>query len=151
MGDQLGQVLLYQTEDGQSKIEVRLEDGTVWLTQAALGRLYHSTMQNITQHLRAIYAAGELQQEATCKSYLQVQSEGARTVEGSVLHYNLPMVLAVGYRVRSHRGTQFRQWATERLSEHPIKGFAMVDERLTPGGSDNCLDELLKRTKEIRA
>lgn len=153
MGEEIGQVLLYQTEDGQSRIEVRLEDGTVWLTQAALGRLYQTTPQNITQHIRAIYADGELGQAATCKSYLQVRTEGTRTVERNVMHYNLQMVLAVGYRVRSHRGTQFRQWATERLTEYLVKGFTMDDERLKEGRSlgVDYFDELLERIRDIRA
>jgi hypothetical protein len=151
MSDEIGQVLLYQTEDGQSRIEVRFEDGTVWLSQAALGRLYQTTPQNITQHIRAIYAEGELDQAATCKSYLQVRIEGARDVERSVLHYNLQMILAIGYRVRSHRGTQFRQWATARLSEYLVKGFVLDDERLKSAGIDSYFDELLERIRDIRA
>ncbi len=109
------EIILYRTEDGRSRIQVRLEEGTVWLTQAGLAELYQTTPQNITIHIRSIYREGELSDAATCKEYLQVRREGDRQVRRRLKHYSLDMVLAVGYRVRSHRGTQFRQWATERL------------------------------------
>lgn len=142
---------LYQTEDNRTRIEVRLEGGTVWLTQANLAELYQTTPQNITLHIGAIYAEGELAEEATCKDYLQVRREGSREVRRALKHYNLEMVLAVGYRVRSHRGTQFRQWATERLREYLVKGFTLDDERLKQGGTKNeYFDELLQRIREIR-
>ena len=146
-------LLLYQTEDGQTRIEVRLQDETVWMTQAAIAELYQTTTQNITIHLKAIYREGELDESATCKEYLQVQQEGKRRVSRSRKFYNLPAILAVGYRVRSHRGTQFRRWATERLNEFLVKGFVMDDDRLKAGsniGSD-YFDELLARIRDIRA
>ena len=108
------QFLLYQTEDGQTRIEVRLQDETVWMTQAAMADLYQTTPQNITTHLKAIYVEGELDEGATCKEYLQVQLEGSRKVSRTRKFFNLPAIIAVGYRVRSLRGTQFRRWATER-------------------------------------
>ncbi len=144
-------VLLYQTEDGHTRVEVRFENETVWLTQAALAELYQSTPQNITQHITSIYEDGELDEGATCKPYLQVRQEGARAVERNLKHYNLPMILAVGYRVRSHRGTQFRQWATARLEEYLVKGFTLDDERLKRAGGGNYFEELLARIRDIRS
>ncbi|ABA88342.1 hypothetical protein Pcar_1093 [Syntrophotalea carbinolica DSM 2380] len=147
-------ILMYQTEDGQTKIDVRLEDGTVWLPQAALAELFQVTKQNISLHLKNIFAEGELNEKATVKEYLTVQIEGRRQVNRDVKHYNLDAIIAVGYRVRSHRGTQFRRWATERLKEYLVKGFVMDDERLknigTPFGAD-YFDELLERIRDIRA
>lgn len=110
--------LMYQTEDGETKISVRLEDGTVWLTQKTMAELFQTSPQNIALHVKNIYEDGELKKVSTCKKYLQVQIEGSREVKRKAKHYNLEMILAVGYRVRSHRGTQFRQWATERLNEY---------------------------------
>jgi hypothetical protein len=146
-------LLLYQTEDGEKRIEVRLQDETVWMTQAAMAELYQTTPQNITLHLKAIYREGELDEPATCKEYLQVQPEGARRVGRSRKFYNLPAIIAVGYRVRSRRGTQFRIWATERLNEYLVKGFTMDDDRLKEVrniGSD-YFDELLERIRDIRS
>jgi hypothetical protein len=139
------EIVFYQTEDGRSRIEVRLEDNTVWLTQRLMAELFQTTPQNITMHLRGIYADGELSEEATCKEYLQVQQETGRSVERRLRFYNLDVILAVGYRVRSERGTQFRRWATERLREYLVKGFVLDDERLKEGrtlGTD-YFDELL--------
>lgn len=147
-----GEVLLYHSEDGRSHILVRLENNTVWLTQAILADLYQTTPQNITLHIRAIYEDRELIEAATCKEYLQVRVEGKRNVQRRLLHYNLDMVLAIGYRVRSPRGVQFRQWATERLREYLVKGFTIDDERLKGGtGLADYFDELLARIREIRA
>jgi hypothetical protein len=143
--------LLYQTEDGHTRVEVRFENETVWLTQAALAGLYQSTPQNITQHIAAIYEEGELKEAATCKPYLQVRQEGARAVERKLKHYSLPMILAVGYRVRSHRGTQFRQWASARLEEFLIKGFTLDDDRLKRAGGGDYFEELLARIRDIRS
>jgi hypothetical protein len=146
-------LLLYTTPDGNEKIEVRLENETVWLTQAAMAELFQTTAQNITIHLKEIYAAGELTEEATCKESLQVQHEGQREVSRNRKFYNLEAIIAVGYRVRSHRGTQFRKWATERLNEYLVKGFTMDDERLKAGvniGSD-YFDEMLERIRDIRS
>jgi len=114
--------LLYQTEDGQTRVEVRFDGETAWLTQASLAELYQTSPQNITQHIAAIYEEGELDEGATCKLFLQVREEDSRQVHRNLKHYSLPMILAVGYRVRSHRGTQFRQWATSRLEEYLVKG-----------------------------
>jgi len=145
--------LLYQTEDGQTRIEVRLQDESVWMTQAMMAELFQTTTQNITLHIKAIYREGELQEAATCKEYLQVQTEGKRNISRARKFYNLPVIMAVGYRVRSHRGTQFRRWATERLNEYLVKGFTMDDARLKQGvniGSD-YFDELLERIRDIRS
>lgn len=145
--------LLYQTEDGQTRIEVRLQHESVWMTQAMMAELFQTTTQNITLHIKAIYREGELQETATCKEYLQVQTEGKRKISRARKFYNLPVIMAVGYRVRSHRGTQFRRWATERLNEYLVKGFTMDDVRLKQGvniGSD-YFDELLERIRDIRS
>ncbi len=150
----LSELIFYQTEDNRTRIEVRLDQGTVWLTQAQLAELFQTTPQNITLHLRAIYAEGELREGATCKEYLQVRQEGARQIQRSLRHYNLEAILAVGYRVRSVRGTQFRQWATARLKEYLVKGFVLDDERLKnpPGpGVADYFDDLLERIRDIRA
>lgn len=109
-------LVLYQTEDGRTRIQCRFEDETLWLTQALIAELFATTPQNVTMHLKAIYAEDELSEEATCKPYLQVRREGEREVTRQLLHFSLPAILAVGYRVRSPRGTQFRQWATARLT-----------------------------------
>ncbi len=146
-----GQLLIYR--DGATRLQVRLDGQTVWLTQAGLAELYQTTPQNVTQHIKAIYDEGELSQEGTCKEYLQVRDEGARQVRRKLKHYSLDMILAVGYRVRSPRGTAFRQWATARLGELLAKGFTLDDERIKAGrtiGAD-YFDELLERIRDIRA
>ncbi|MFC7336129.1 virulence RhuM family protein [Haloferula chungangensis] len=148
------ELILYQTEDGRTRIQCRLENETLWLTQAQIAELFQTTPQNVTQHLKAIFAEGELTEEATCKDYLQVRLEGDREVSRKLRHYRLEAILAVGYRVRSHRGTQFRQWATARLGEYLVKGFTMDDERLKnpPGkGQQDYFDELLERIRDIRS
>ncbi len=149
-----GEVILYQTEDLQTRLRVRLDGQTAWLTQAQIADLFQTTPQNITLHLQAIYNEGELQEEATCKDYLQVRMEGARPVRRALKHYNLDAIIAVGYRVKSPRGTQFRIWATQRLNEYIVKGFTMDDERLKnpPGkGQTDYFDELLARIRDIRS
>ncbi len=146
-------ILIYQAEDGKTHINVRMEGDTVWLTQSAMAELFQTSSQNITMHIKNIYAEGELSEVATCKDYLQVQLEGGREVQRALKHYNLEVIIAVGYRVKSHRGTQFRRWATERLREYLVKGFVMDDERLKEGrglGAD-YFDELLERIRDIRA
>lgn len=148
------EILLYQTEDGRTRIQCRFDEETIWLTQLQLAELFQTTVANINIHIKAIYAEGELTEGATIKPYLIVRTEGARRVSREVMHYNLPVILAVGYRVRSHRGTQFRQWATTRLSEYLVKGFTMDDERLKnpPGkGQTDYFDELLERIRDIRS
>ena len=147
------QIIIYQTESGQTKVEVRLQDETVWLTQKLMAELFQTTPQNITMHLNNIFAEGELEEDSTCKDFLQVQTEGKRQIERVRKFYNLEAIIAVGYRVRSHRGTQFRRWATERLNEYVVKGFTMDDERLKNVqniGSD-YFDEMLERIRDIRS
>ena len=150
------QFLLYTTEDGRKHIEVRLENETVWLPQIGMAELFQTTVANINTHLKNIYAEGELFEAATIKEYLIVRQEGRRQVRRSVKHYNIETILSVGYRVKSLRGTQFRQWATERLKEYIVKGFAMDDERLKNppvAGSavPDYFDEMLARIRDIRA
>lgn len=145
-----GEFLIYQTEDGLTEVQLKAEDGTVWLTQAEIAELLQTSSQNITLHIRSIYEEGELMAAVTCKDYLQVRQEGARQVQRSLMHYNLDMILAIGYRVRSSRGTQFRRWATTTLKEYLVKGFVLNDERLkNPAGWD-YFDVLLERIRDIR-
>jgi hypothetical protein len=147
-------IILYQTEDGRTRIQCRFDAETLWLTQAQIAELFQTTPQNVTLHLKAIFAEGELSEAATCKDYLQVRPEGGREVARKLRHYRLEAILAVGYRVRSHRGTQFRQWATACLSEYLVKGFTMDDERLKnpPGkGQKDYFDEQLERIRDIRS
>jgi hypothetical protein len=146
-----GQVLIYQ--DGTLRVQVRLDGGTVWLTQRLIAELYQVTVANVNQHLKAIFAEGELTSGATIKQYLIVQIEGPRQVSRLVDHYSLEAILAVGYRIRASRGTAFRQWATTRLSELLVKGFTMDDERLKSGRTlrDGYFDELLERIRDIRS
>lgn len=151
-----GEFVLYTTDDGLTRVEMRAEGGSLWLSQAEIGTLFQTTPQNVTQHVKAIYAEGEADPEATCKSGLQVRQEGGRHVRRTVRHYSLEVILAVGYRARSARGTQFRQWATAHLSEYLLKGFVMDDERLkNPPVGDSVLPdrfgELLERIRDIRA
>jgi hypothetical protein len=146
-----GKMLIYK--DSGLNLQVRLDGENVWLTQAQIAELFQTTPQNITLHIAAIYDEGELVQEATCKDYLQVQTEGNRQVRRSLKHYSLDMILAVGYRVRSPRGTQFRQWATARLGELLVKGFTLDDERIKAGRTlgQDYFDELLARIRDIRS
>lgn len=148
------ELILYQTEDGRTRIDCRFEDETVWLTQKLMAELFQIGVGTVNHHLKAIYAEGELSPEATIRRHRIVRTEGKREVTREIEHYSLEAILAVGYRVRSHRGTQFRQWATARLSEYLVKGFTMDDERLKnpPGpGQVDYFDELLERIREIRA
>lgn len=144
---------MYQTEDGQTKIELRLEDETVWMTQKSLADLYQKSIKTISEHIKHIYDEGELTKEATIRKNQIVQTEGDRKVTRESNFYNLEVIIAVGYRVRSHRGTQFRQWATDKINEYLVKGFVMDDARLKEMrniGSD-YFDELLERIRDIRA
>lgn len=145
------ELVIYRTDDGITRIHVRLVDGSVWLTQRQLAELYQVTVPAISQHIANIFEEGELAPEATVKSYLTVRTEGNRSISRTVEHYSLPVVLAVGYRVRSPRGTQFRQWATTRLEEYVVKGFTLDDERLKRPAGVDYFDELLARIREIRA
>ena len=147
------EIVFYQGADGRSRIQVRLDGGTVWLTQRLLADLFQKDVRTINEHLQNIYEEGEADPAATIRKFRIVQPEGKREVSRLVDHYNLDVILAVGYRVRSHRGTQFRRWATERLREYVVKGFVLDDERLKEGrtlGTD-YFDELLERIREIRA
>jgi hypothetical protein len=146
-------ILFYQTEDGKSRIQVRLKDGTVWLNQRLLAELYQVSVPTINEHISTIYSDHELSPEATIRKFLIVRTEGSRRVERLIDFYRLEMILAVGYRVRSHRGVQFRRWATERLQEYIVKGFVLDDQRLKGEralGAD-YFDELLERIRDIRA
>lgn len=146
------QFLLYRTEHGQTRVVVRFEGDTVWLTQAQMAELFQTTPQNITMHIKALFAEGELEEDATCKDLLQVRSEGGRNVQRQLRYYNLDVIISVGYRVKSHRGVQFRQWATQRLREYIIKGFALDDQRLKEQATPaDYFDELLERIRDIRA
>lgn len=144
-----GEIILYTTEDGRAEIQLHAVDGTVWLTQGQIAELFSTSPQAITQLVRSIYDDEELTEEATCKEFLQVRSEGERQVRRSLKHYNLELILAVGYRVRSARGVQFRRWATATLKEYLVKGFVMNDERLKEPDWD-YFDELLERIRDIR-
>ncbi len=143
--------LIYQSEDRQTRIDVRIEDETVWLNQLQMAELFQVSKQNISVHIRNLYQERELDYGATVKEYLTVQREGAREVQRIVESYNLDVIISVGYRVKSQRGTQFRIWATKRLREYIVKGFTLDDERLKNAGTRNdYFDELLKRVREIR-
>jgi len=146
-----GEFLLYQTEDGQTRIECRFAGESIWLTQRLMADLFQTSIPNVSQHLKTIYEEGELHEEATIKKYLIVQTEGNREVSRQVDHYNLDAILSVGYRVRSHRGTQFRIWATERLREYLVKGFTMDDPRFKATGGGQYFEELLARIRDIRS
>lgn len=144
-------LLLYQTEDGRTRIQVRLENETVWLTQKMMAELFQKDVRTINEHIRNIYDEGELKPEGTIRKFRIVQIEGARQVSRETDFYNLDVIISVGYRVKSHRGTQFRIWATQRLREYIIKGFTLDDERLKEAGGGNYFDELLARIRDIRS
>lgn len=151
-----GEFLLYETEDGRTRVECRFVDDSLWLTQALMAELFQVKVPTINEHLRSLYADGEIQPEATIRKFLIVRQEGVRQVKRNIDHYNLDAILAVGYRVRSARGTQFRRWATERLREYLVKGFTLDDERLkNPPVAGSAVpdrfDELLSRIRDIRA
>ena len=146
-----GELILYTTNDGQARINLRALDGTVWLTQLQLAELFGVSVANVNVHIKNILADGELTEEATIKDYLIVAREAARDVERRVKHYRLDMVLAVGYRVRSPRGTQFRQWATTHLRDYLVKGFVLDDQRFKKGQDSSYFDELLERIRDIRS
>ncbi|MER2518445.1 MAG: virulence RhuM family protein [Candidatus Accumulibacter phosphatis] len=146
-----GQFLVYEAEDGQLKIDVRLEEDTLWLAQAQLAELFQTSQQNISLHIQHVYEEGELLPEATHKKYLLVRPEGEREVKRLVDHYNLDMIISVGYRVKSHVATRFRIWATQRLKEYIVKGFTLDDERLkNPQQPFDYFEELTRRIQDIR-
>lgn len=146
-----GEIILYTTEDGKSSIKLRAEEGTVWLTRTEIAELFQTTPQNITLHIQGIYEENEADVSSTSKDYLLVQKEGDRNIQREVKLYNLNVILAIGYRVRSLRGTQFRKWATANLEEYLIKGFILDDVRLKEPGNWDYFDELLERIREIRS
>jgi hypothetical protein len=145
-----GEIVLYNTEDGRAVVQLKTGDGSAWLSQAQIAELFDVTPQAVTQHIRAIYEEGEFDEAATCKAFLQVRTEGKREVSRQVAHYALPMILAVGFRVRSPRGAQFRRWASNTLAEYLVKGFAMDDAKLKDPDAD-YFEELLARIRDIRS
>lgn len=148
----MNDLILYTTEDGRSQIKLRADQQTVWLTQLEIAELFDASKQNISLHLKNIFADGELDPSATVKQSLTVQTEGSRKVQRSISLFNLDAILAVGYRVRSPRGVQFRRWASTSLKEYLLKGFVMDDERLkNPDGRPDYFDEMLARIRDIRA
>lgn len=145
------EIIIYQTQDGQTKIDVRIENETVWLTQNQMAELFQTTKQNISLHIKNIFEEGELTEASTVKDYLTVQNEGSRKVSRNVTHYNLDVIISVGYRVKSLRGTQFRIWATQVLKEYMKKGFALNDDLLKQAGGGGYWKELLERIRDIRS
>jgi hypothetical protein len=146
-----GEVLVYQTDDGKIKLDVRLEDETVWLTQQLIAELFQTTVPNISMHIRNIFEEGELTPEATIKKFLTVRQEGNRQVQRNLDFYNIDMIISVGYRVKSAIATRFRIWATERLKEYIVKGFTMDDDRLKEPQGGRYFEELLARIRDIRS
>ena len=148
------EILLYQTEDGQTKIDVRLEDETVWLSQAQMGELFQKERSVITKHINNVFKEGELEEEKVCANFAHTTQHGAikgKTQIQNLKLYNLDVIISVGYRVKSHQGTKFRQWATARLKEYIVKGFTMNDDLLKQAGGGNYFDELLARIRDIRS
>ena len=146
-----GQIILFQTQGGETKIEVRLANESVWLTADQMAELFQRDRSTIQRHVKRIYEEDELKPDSTCAFFAQVQTEGKRQVERQIPIYNLDMIISVGYRVNSHRGVQFRQWATQVLKEYMIKGFALNDDLLKNAGQGNYFDELLARIRDIRS
>lgn len=150
-GQSHGEIVIYQAEDGLTKVECRFVDETVWLTQQQMAELFHTSRSNIVEHIGHIYEEGELDEVSTCRKFRQVRMEGNRQVTRELPFYNLDMIISLGYRVKSLIATQFRRWATERLKEYMIKGFTMDDERLKNLGGGNYWRELLERIRDIRS
>ena len=144
-------IVIYQLDDGKTKIDVKLEDEIVWLSQQQMADLYDTTKQNISSHIKNIFEEEELEVNSTVKEFFTVQKEGNRNVERKVKYYNLDMIISLGYRIKSKVATNFRRWATERLKEYMVKGFTMDDERLKGNGGGNHWKELLARIKDIRS
>lgn len=144
-------IVIYQSEDGQTKIDVRFENETVWLTQQQMAELFQTSRTNVVEHIQHIYEEGELEQSSTCRNFRQVRQEGNRRVERDMVAYNLDMIISLGYRVKSIIATHFRRWATEHLKEYLVKGFTMDDERLKNIGGGGYWKELLDRIRDIRS
>ena len=149
--DNYGEILIYQSEDGLTNIEVKMQDETVWLSQQQMADLFQTSRTNIVEHIKHIYAEDELDEVSTCRKFRQVRTEGNRKVSREMSYYNLDMIISLGYRVKSKIATNFRRWATERLKEYMIKGFTMDDERLKNLGGGNYWKELLDRIRDIRS
>lgn len=149
--DEYGEILIYQTDDGQTNIEVKIEDDTVWLTQQQMSELFQTSRTNVVEHIKHIYEEGELDEISTSRNFRQVRKEGNREVTRQIPHYNLDMIISLGYRIKSVIATRFRQWATKRLKEYMIKGFTIDDERLKGNGGGNYWKELLDRIRDIRS
>ena len=146
-----GDIIIYQTEDGLTKINVKLDNDTVWLNQQQMSELFQSSRTNIVEHIKHIYEEGELTVESTCRNFRQVRQEGNREVSREIPFYNLDMIISLGYRIKSAIATRFRIWATQRLKEYMVKGFTMDDERLKGNGGGNYWKELLDRIRDIRS
>ena len=146
-----GEILIYQTDNGQTNIEVKIEDDTVWLTQQQMSELFQTSRTNVVEHIKHIYEEGEIDEISTCRNFRQVRKEGNREVTRQIPHYNLDMIISLGYRIKSVIATRFRQWATQRLKEYMIKGFTIDDERLKGNGGGNYWKELLDRIRDIRS
>lgn len=146
-----GQFLLYQTPDGVSKIEVKLQDDTVWLSLDQMAELFQRNKSTISRHIKNVLEEGELLADSTIANFATVQNEGKRHVERQITYYNLDMIISVGYRVHSYRGVQFRIWATKVLKDYIVKGFALNDDLLKRAGGGNYFDELLARIRDIRS
>ena len=146
-----GEVLIYQSEDGLTHIDVKMEDETVWLTQQQMAELFQTSRTNVVEHIQHIYEENELDENSTCRNFRQVRREGSRNVNRNIPYYNLDMIISLGYRIKSSIATNFRRWATERLKEYMIKGFTMDDERLKQSGGGNYWKELLDRIRDIRS
>ncbi|SCW44227.1 Uncharacterized conserved protein [Lachnospiraceae bacterium C10] len=149
--DNYGEIIIYQTEDGLTKLDVRMEDETVWLTQQQMAELFQTSRTNVVDHIKNIYEEGELDENSTCRKFRQVRMEGNRQVTRELPFYNLDMIISLGYRVKSSTATHFRKWATQRLKEYIIKGFTIDDERLKGNGGGNYWKELLDRIRDIRS
>ena len=149
--DNRGEIVIYQTKDGKTSIDVKLENETVWLNQAQMAELFQTDRTSIVKHVNNIYKSEELEKDSTCAKIAQVQMEGNRTIKRHIIYYNLDMIISLGYRVKSIVATNFRRWATERLKEYMIKGFTMDDERLKNLGGGNYWKELLDRIRDIRS
>ena len=149
--DNYGEIIIYQTEDGLTKLDVRMEDETVWLTQQQMAELFQTSRTNVVDHIKNIYDEGELDDNSTCRKFRQVRMEGSRQVTRELPFYNLDMIISLGYRVKSSTATHFRKWATQRLKEYIIKGFTIDDERLKGYGGGNYWKELLDRIRDIRS
>ena len=149
--DNYGEILIYQSDDGLTNIEVKVQDETVWLTQQQMADLFRTSRTNVVEHIKHIYDEGELDENSTCRKFRQVRKEGNREVAREMPFYNLDMIISLGYRVKSSIATNFRRWATERLKEYMIKGFTMDDNRLKELGGGGYFKELLERIRDIRA